>query len=196
VRYNPHNGVKHNKQKSMNDTKTPGLFRHLGAVLMPFTVTIIIPALIFSGTQSISFGWGLTFPALLLPIMGFGLIGAGLALVVMTVKMFVQVGKGTLAPWDPTRRLVVTGVYRHVRNPMISGVFSILLGESVVFGSPALLMWTLIFAAVNMVYIPFSEEPGLQQRFGVDYQVYTRHVPRWLPRRTPWSPSDASANSS
>ena len=152
---------------------------------MPVTVVVIIPALL----NRLNPFWGLGWPLnLLLALVGIALILGGLTLVVVTVRLFILIGKGTLAPWDPTQRLVVTGVYRYVRNPMISGVFSILLGESVLLGSPALVMWTLAFAIVNLIYIPLLEEPGLVERFGDDYREYTRHVPRWLPRRTPWTP--------
>jgi protein-S-isoprenylcysteine O-methyltransferase Ste14 len=122
--------------------------------------------------------------ALALP--GAVLIALGLALVVWTVKLFAQVGRGTLAPWDPTSRLVVRGPYRHVRNPMISGVLAILLGEAAVFGSVPLLLWFAAAFAVNAVYMPLVEEPGLRKRFGQDYDEYRANVPRWLPRLRPW----------
>jgi protein-S-isoprenylcysteine O-methyltransferase Ste14 len=98
----------------------------------------------------------------------------------------VTVGKGTLAPWEPPQWLVVQGVYRHVRNSMISGVLFVLLGESVVTASLPLFQWFLIFAAINAVYIPLLEEPGLVNRFGDDYVTYKQNVPRWIPRLTPW----------
>ena len=102
--------------------------------------------------------------------------------------MFSTVGEGTLAPWDPPRKLVVTGVYRYVRNPMISGVMSIVLGEGILLGSMPILELCAFFAALNGVYIPLSEEPGLAARFGQSYLLYKRHVPRWIPRFTPWEP--------
>ncbi|HEX6925123.1 MAG TPA: isoprenylcysteine carboxylmethyltransferase family protein, partial [Longimicrobiaceae bacterium] len=98
-------------------------------------------------------------------------------------------GRGTLAPWDPPRRLVITGVYRHVRNPMISGVILILAGESLAFSSAALGTWTAVVLIVNAVYIPVVEEPGLARRFGEEYEAYRAHVPRWVPRLRPWNPT-------
>ena len=121
-------------------------------------------------------------------IAGAALIGAGLMLMYRTISLFATEGEGTLAPWDPTRKLVVRGPYRFVRNPMIVGVLTVILGEAAVFGSPALATWGLIFFALNAVWFPLIEEPGLVQRFGPDYEEYRRHVPRWLPRRTPWTP--------
>jgi protein-S-isoprenylcysteine O-methyltransferase Ste14 len=81
---------------------------------------------------------------------------------------------------------VAQGIYRHVRNPMISGVILVLLGESVATASLPLFYWFLVFAVVNALYIPLWEEPGLAKRFGEDYLTYKRNVPRWVPRWTPW----------
>lgn len=164
------------------------VLKHLRAILLPFTVTVIVPLLI-SSPQNVNPGLGLPHPASLLPVFaGIVLIGFGMALVVMTVRMFILIGKGTLAPWDPTQRLVVVGVYRRVRNPMISGVATILLGEAVALGLLSLLVWCALFVVTNMIYIPLSEEPGLIRRFGDDYRVYQQNVPRWIPRLTPWVP--------
>jgi len=116
------------------------------------------------------------------------IIALGLTLVCVTVWHFATVGRGTLAPWDPPRRLVVVGVYRHVRNPMISGVLVILLGEALALRSLGVLAWAVTFLAINMTYIPLLEEPLLLRRFGEDYQAYRRNVPRWVPRAKPWQP--------
>jgi protein-S-isoprenylcysteine O-methyltransferase Ste14 len=95
-----------------------------------------------------------------------------------------------LAPWDATEKLVVVGPYRHVRNPMISGIFFILLGEVLMFGSVPLLVWFLVFVLGNATYIPLSEERGLARRFGEEYIRYKRHMPRWIPRLRPWTDDD------
>jgi protein-S-isoprenylcysteine O-methyltransferase Ste14 len=105
---------------------------------------------------------------------------------VATIRRFVTVGEGTLAPWEPPQHLVVRGVYRHVRNPMITGVLLVLLGESLLTASVPLSYWFLLFAAVNAVYIPVVEERGLVKRFGDGCLTYRRNVPRWVPRLTPW----------
>ena len=96
-------------------------------------------------------------------------------------------GEGTLAPWDETRRLVVRGVYRHVRNPMITGVLCLLLGEASLLGSLPLLGWFALFLLANALYIPLAEERGLERRFGEEYLLYKRNVPRWIPRVRPWN---------
>ena len=155
---------------------------HLRAILaLPFTVLVIIPALLLYSTKSFNIGWSLAAS-----LVGAILIGAGLAMMYKTISLFARVGKGTLAPWEPPQKLVVRGIYRHVRNPMITGVFAILLGEAIVFGSIAVLTWFFCFVCINAIYIPFSEEPGLTRRFGDEYLRYKQNVPRWIPRVRPW----------
>jgi protein-S-isoprenylcysteine O-methyltransferase Ste14 len=110
------------------------------------------------------------------------LVAAGLALVSWCITLFARVGKGTLAPWDPTSKLVAVGPYRYTRNPMITGVGSILTGEALATGSWRLGVWTLIFVALNHIHFLLFEEPGLERRFGEPYLQYKRTVPRWIPR--------------
>lgn len=158
-------------------------------VLLPGTVTLIVPALILWRTNS----WN-AFGALYQPlsivalIAGLNLMVVGFVLWFRTVVLFREVGKGTLAPWDPPKRLVVRGIYRYVRNPMISGVCFFLAGETVLFGSLWLGVWLVGFFVINILYLPLVEEPGLIRRFGDDYRTYRQNVPRWIPRLTPWEP--------
>jgi protein-S-isoprenylcysteine O-methyltransferase Ste14 len=157
-------------------------------VLLPGTMTVLLPALLLYAGRGPEIGFGLApAPAALAVLAGAVLLGLGLALMYRSISLFAAVGRGTLAPWDPTRRLVVAGPYRHVRNPMISGVLSVLLGEGVVLGSPAILVTAAIFFAVNATYIPLVEEPGLVERFGDEYRRYRRNAPRWIPRLRPWA---------
>jgi hypothetical protein len=81
------------------------------------------------------------------------------------------------------------GLYRRVRNPMITAVLAVLLGEAALFGSPALLTWAALVLGINWMYFVLHEEPGLERRFGDEYRAYRRNVPRWIPRRTPWTPA-------
>lgn len=172
-------------------------WRHLRAILfLPFLVTIVVPGVLLYLTDSAHIGWGSSGVARVAPVaFGLALIAGGLGLVVWTVCLFGTAGRGTLAPWDPTQRLVVQGPYRRVRNPMISGVLGVLLGEVVLFGSPLLLAWSGAFFLANAVYLPLVEERGLEERFGDEYRLYRRNVPRWIPRLTPWpgAPSGVGA---
>ena len=88
----------------------------------------------------------------------------GLRLMVRTIRLFASSGKGTLAPWDPPGQLVVAGPYRHVRNPMISGVLSVLLAESLLLESSGVAIWLAVFFLVSAIVIPLFEEPGLVRR--------------------------------
>ena len=76
-----------------------------------------------------------------------------------------------------------------MRNPMITGVATLLVGEAVFFGSLWLLAWAALFAIVNQINFIVAEEPQLERRFGDEYRAYKRNVPRWLPRREPWAPA-------
>ncbi len=168
--------------------KDASLLKQVRAVAaLPGAATLAIPAVIVWLTGSVNVGWRLQNAAALLPpLAGCVIIGTGLALMVQTITLLSNVGHGTLAPWNPTQKLVVRGIYRHVRNPMISGVFFVLLGEAVVLGSVPLLYWFLLFAVLNAIYMPLSEEPGLAKRFGEEYAQYKKNVPRWIPRLKPW----------
>lgn len=167
------------------------LLRHLLAIgLLPFVVTIVVPAYIAGRPGAVNPGWGLPAPLGWLPLLfGCTLLGLGVVLLYRTVSLFATVGDGTLAPWDPPRRLVVRGVYRYVRNPMISGVLFVLLGEAIVAGSLLLLGWFVAFFAINAITMPLIEEPALEERFGSDYATYKSNVPRWIPRLKPWTPA-------
>ena len=158
--------------------------RQLRALMLPVIVVGIIPAGLLYLYPPAS---DLSLPVRLASAMaGLLLVAIGLWLMAQTIRLLAVEGRGTLAPWDPTRRLVVRGIYRYLRNPMITGVIAIALGEAAVFASGALLAWAALVALVNAIYIPLLEEPGLVQRFGAEYENYRRNVPRWLPRLRPW----------
>jgi protein-S-isoprenylcysteine O-methyltransferase Ste14 len=148
-------------------------------VVLPGTVTVVVPWLILRNEAPFASG----SIRVLLCAVGASILVAGFGLWLWTVRLFASIGDGTLAPWDPTRNLVAVGPYRHVRNPMISGVFGILLGEALVFASVGLLIWAAAFLLINTVYFAIVEEPGLEARFGEPYREYKRSTPRWLPRR-------------
>ena len=131
--------------------------RQLAAVvILPGTVCVLVPALLLDDTDLAP--WPLA-------LLGAVLTALGGAVIAWTVS-----------------ELVVRGPYRHVRNPMISGVIAVLLGEAALFGSLALLAWAVVVFAINAVYFPLVEEPDLRRRFGAAYDEYAARTPRWLPR--------------
>lgn len=151
-------------------------------------VAIVLPAVILIAGDGPDVGWGLRGLATALPVLlGAALIVAGFTLWLWTVRLFARIGKGTLAPWDPTHHLVVQGPFAHVRNPMISAVLAVLLGEAALFGSFGILIFAAAFLIANYAFFLLHEEPGLERRFGDEYREYRRAVPRWIPRRTPWA---------
>lgn len=164
------------------------LLRHLLSIAaLPFVVTVVIPAWL-ARRYNVTLSLAATVPLILVQVVGVIVLVIGVILFASSLRRFATEGKGTLAPWDPPRQLVVRGSYRYVRNPMISGVIIILLGEALVLLSMSHLWWALAFFAINAVYIPLLEEPQLESRFGASYVDYCRHVPRLIPRARPWQP--------
>ncbi|UJH69086.1 methyltransferase family protein [Allomuricauda sp. SCSIO 65647] len=156
--------------------------------LLPFMVTVVIPFLMYGLSSNFlpSFFSSINKSALFAT--GMLLLGIGLVLFISSVVLFVRIGKGTLAPWNPTRKLVVKSLYRHMRNPMILGVLCILLGESLLLASFTILVWAIFFFVLNHCYFIWKEEPDLTKRFGEEYKIYKKNVPRWLPRIKGWYP--------
>ena len=161
--------------------------RHLLAIIvLPFTVVVVIPVWL-ARRNGVTLAEGSDLPELALQAIGLVLLAVGALLFASSLRRFATEGRGTLAPWDPPRRLVVHGPYRYVRNPMISGVVLVLFGEALLLLSRPHLLWALTFLAINALYIPLLEEPLLEQRFGADYREYCRNVPRLLPRLRLWT---------
>jgi protein-S-isoprenylcysteine O-methyltransferase Ste14 len=106
----------------------------------------------------------------------------GAAVSMWCILTFVRVGRGTPAPFDPPRRLVVRGPYRLVRNPMYLGAALALAGATIVYHSVALLGYLVALGVVTQGLVTWYEEPTLNRLFGSDYEAYRREVRRWLPR--------------
>jgi len=123
-----------------------------------------------------------------LRVVGAVLIAAGLIPLVESFARFAWSGLGTPAPIAPTTRLVVTGFYRYVRNPMYVGVLSIILGQALLFAHAGLLWLSAIMLIAFHVFVIGYEEPTLSRTFGDDYARFRANVPRWLPRLRPWRP--------
>jgi protein-S-isoprenylcysteine O-methyltransferase Ste14 len=167
------------------------LLRHLLAIVaLPLTVIVLVPVWI-ARRYGVEPRLGSSLIEVLLQLAGLVLLAAGALLFAASLRRFAAEGRGTLAPWDPPRELVLRGPYRHVRNPMISGVVLLLFSESLVLLSPAHAAWAALFLLANLTYIPLVEEPQLERRFGEPYREYCRNVRRILPRLRPWNPPSA-----
>ena len=119
---------------------------------------------------------------------GWIVMAIGAAIGLPCVWEFAWRGLGTPAPFDPPRRLVVSGPYRWVRNPMYLGMGIALIGEAIVFPNltvTIVVMVALLFAIVTLFVVGY-EEPTLRRMFGADYEAYTRSVHRWMPRLRPF----------
>ena len=161
------------------------VFRHLLAILvLPVVMAVIVPRWLLTRYSVIDSRWS-PDSALAWPVRGLGgvVLVAGILLFSWCVLLFARVGRGTLAPWDPTQHLVAVGPYRYLRNPMISGVAAVLTGLALLTGSCVLALWLVTFIVVNSAYFALVEEPGLERRFGEPYRDYKARVPRWIPRR-------------
>jgi protein-S-isoprenylcysteine O-methyltransferase Ste14 len=99
---------------------------------------------------------------------------------------FIYVGRGTLSPTHPTERLVVSGLYRYVRNPMYVGVLLVIAGQALLFWSAALWAYFGYVAVGFQLFVLVYEEPALRKKYGEDYDEFCRNVRRWLPRLSPW----------
>jgi protein-S-isoprenylcysteine O-methyltransferase Ste14 len=117
------------------------------------------------------------------------LIFAGLTPLLNSIRRFIYVGRGTLVPGVPTERLVVSGFYRYVRNPMYIGVLIALAGEAILLWRRILVVEAVFAWLFFFLFVLLYEEPTLARRYPEDYRRYQRHVPRWLPRLTPWDDS-------
>ena len=169
------------------------LIRHLIAIVaLPISAAVLVPIWI-ARRYALTYHFPTMFWESLLQILGVAIIIIGLVLFSASLYHFATQGRGTLAPWDPPSQLVVRGPYRFVRNPMISGVIFILLGEALLLESLPHAVWAALFITINLIYIPLMEEPGLEARFGEPYRRYQQGVPRFIPRLRPWYPEDQVA---
>jgi len=143
----------------------------LSFLALPAIVAGVMPALIVQGGV----------PDQRFALIGFVLLGIGGFLLLWCVRDFFTAGKGTLAPWDPPRHLVVVGLYRFVRNPMYLAVLTIVAGWSALYLSGTLLAYLSILAVGFHLRVILHEEPWLRRQFGPAWQTYAAATSRWLP---------------
>jgi protein-S-isoprenylcysteine O-methyltransferase Ste14 len=149
-------------------------------VVAPGTVAVLIP-------------WMICHWRFLPPLLGFfplRIVGAlmvtvGLPVLLESFALFAIRGLGTPAPVSPPQHLVVTGFYRHVRNPMYVAVSALIFGQGLLFGSVAVVEYGVIVSVAFIAFVFFYEEPALRRKFGKQYREYCLRVPRWIPRVKP-----------
>jgi protein-S-isoprenylcysteine O-methyltransferase Ste14 len=141
--------------------------------LVPGTVAGYLPWSIAGGAAPAT-GWTLPIAVLL--------FGLGAAIYTWCVWDFATFGRGTPAPIDAPKRLVVRGLYRYTRNPMYLGVLTFLLAWVVLFQLPGLVLYAAFVGTAFHAFVMFYEEPHLEREFGDEYRAYREQVGRWLPR--------------
>lgn len=151
-------------------------------VVAPGTIAGLIPWLLSRWRFEHDFG---SSPAL--AATGAALILLGLAGLIDSFIRFAWKGLGTPAPVAPANRLIVSGLYRHVRNPMYVAVLGIITGQALVFGQAELLVYAALILLAVHLFVVFYEEPTLQRQFPDDYRSYRAGVPRWFPRLRGWT---------
>jgi protein-S-isoprenylcysteine O-methyltransferase Ste14 len=143
----------------------------LFVVTVPGTVAVYVPLLIARGRHPAG---GVTL------LLGAPLLAAGAAALGWCVWDFMTLGRGTPAPIDPPKRLVIRGLYRHTRNPMYVGVLTILAGWTVMYQSRSLLLYAVAVGVCLHLFVVLYEEPHLRRTFGEEYEAYRARVSRWL----------------
>jgi protein-S-isoprenylcysteine O-methyltransferase Ste14 len=158
------------------------LLRALLAFLaLPVFFCLVLPPILAYFDPRSGYGW----------LIGLVLVGCGLAIILRCTRDFYVAGKGTVAPWDPPRQLVVVGLYRFTRNPIYIGDLMLVGGWALVTGSPCV-GWYLVILAIGFhLRVIFYEERWAARNFPSEWAAYSANVPRWLPRLTPWSASQA-----
>jgi protein-S-isoprenylcysteine O-methyltransferase Ste14 len=144
----------------------------LFTLLVPGTVAVSIPCLIVDGS---SVAWGSVAAAVPLFVLG-------AAIYLWCLWDFATFGRGTPAPIDAPQRLVIRGLYRYIRNPMYTGILTVLLGWVVCFQTAGLVVYIVLVAGLFHLFVVLYEEPHLHRVFGSDYDGFRTRTGRWLPR--------------
>jgi protein-S-isoprenylcysteine O-methyltransferase Ste14 len=153
-------------------------------VIAPGSVAVLVPWWISR--------WRLQAPLLSIPpirVVGVLLIAAGLPVLLDSFARFALQGLGTPAPIFPTRHLVVTGLYRHVRNPIYVSVVALIVGQGLLLGNLRVLAYGFVVWLACHLFVRLYEEPTLRSTFGAEYEAFCANVPRWIPRLRPWKGS-------
>jgi len=158
-------------------------------VIAPVTVAGLVPYWICRWRfEHLSIAW---IPA---RVSGAALVVIGALTLLDSFARFALKGLGTPAPVFPTRHLVVSGLYRFVRNPMYVAILAIVLGQGLMFGNVWLLGYGAVLWLAFHLFVLVYEEPTLARTFGSEYESFCANVPRWIPRRSPWRPVDVRSD--
>src|SRR5260370_10585281 len=153
----------------------------LSTLLVPGTVLGLVPFALSASTKGQRIDLGTAH------LMGFALLLPGIAIIIWCFIDFVRRGRGTPAPYDPPRKLVVVGLYTYVRNPQYVGVVLVAVSEAILSGRIFLFGYALFLAVAYHFFVRFYEEPTLQRKFVEEYVQYCAAVSRWLPHRSRFS---------
>ena len=148
----------------------------LAFLVLPGLVAVLVPPLVALVDPWRSQVW----------MPGIAVLVAGAAVLLWCVRDFYAAGQGTLAPWDPPKRLVVAGLYRYTRNPMYVGVLLLVSGWAALLAAPLVAAYACVLAVVFHVRVIAGEEPWLESQFGTEWSKYRAAVPRWFPRARAW----------
>lgn len=149
----------------------------IGALYLSLIALFVL--LSFIVDQSLRFPEAVCYPWSL--VLGIGLIILGLSLTFLSISYFIRV-RGTPVPFSPPPKLITTGPYSFVRNPMLSGIFIQLFGLGIILGSISLVfIFTPLFIIINVWELKKVEEPELVRRLGQDYVEYKKRVPLFFP---------------
>jgi protein-S-isoprenylcysteine O-methyltransferase Ste14 len=161
----------------------------LGASVGSFLFFLVAPGVVAGLVPWWISGWHMRPPFLgwrSLQMAGIALIALGVPVLLDSFVRFALQGLGTPAPVLPTEHLVVTGLYRFVRNPMYVGVLSVILGQGLVLGDTQVLEYGAVVWLAFGLFVIGYEEPTLRRTFGEEYERFCANVPRWIPRLRPW----------
>lgn len=172
------------------------MVRRVSAIVGSAVFLVIAPGFVAGLVPWWISRWRLEAPFFGMPLFrltGVILVTLGIIGLLDSFVRFAVQGLGTPAPVFPTRHLVVTGLYRFVRNPMYVGVASTILGQSLILGNVTLLAYGAIVWLLFHLFVLVYEEPTLRATFGADYERFYTEVPRWIPRAIPWRDSKFGA---
>jgi protein-S-isoprenylcysteine O-methyltransferase Ste14 len=157
----------------------------LWLVIAPGTVAGLLPWLITSWRVGDDFGGSSIVRGI-----GVAIVVVGGAALAECFWRFAWTGLAAPVPITPTRKLIATGLYRHVRNPMYFAVITMVVGEALLLGRASLLAYAFIAWIFFHMFVVAYEEPTVRTQFPADFERFARAVPRWIPRLTPWRGDD------